>query len=223
MIRYTENILCETKVIGDCIIKVMVVTVTGSTTNGKKLSEEDLDNCLEGCEEVEKLGKAKEKLLNFVESKMAVIAPNVSALLGSTIAAQLIGLAGGLEGLTKIPSCNVQVMGKNVEALSGFSSAATMKNTGLIFFCKLIQSCPPYLQRKALRVTAAKITLATRMDLTKSCPDGSQGQKWYQEIEDKIEKWQELPSQRAKKALPIPGDFKKKKRGGRRFRKAKEK
>lgn len=37
------------------------------------------------------------------------IAPNLSAAVGTEIAAQLMGVAGGLVNLSKMPACNVQV------------------------------------------------------------------------------------------------------------------
>jgi U4/U6 small nuclear ribonucleoprotein PRP31 len=88
---------------------VMVVSVTGSTTPGKPLSEEALSRALEGCEEFLGLCEAKGALLSFVEGRMSVIAPNVCAIIGSRIAAQLMGLAGGLVSMSRIPSCNLQV------------------------------------------------------------------------------------------------------------------
>ena len=40
---------------------------------------------------------------------MNVLAPNLSAIVGTTTAAKLLGVAGGLAGLGKMPSCNVHV------------------------------------------------------------------------------------------------------------------
>ncbi len=40
---------------------------------------------------------------------MNIIAPNVCSIVGARIAAQLLGLAGGLHALAMMPSCNVQV------------------------------------------------------------------------------------------------------------------
>ena len=45
------------------------------------------------------LEEEKAKLLNFIESRMNKIAPNVCVIIGSRIAAQLIGLSGGLVAL----------------------------------------------------------------------------------------------------------------------------
>lgn len=45
----------------------------------------------------------------YVSSRMNVLAPNLSAIVGTTTAAKLLGVAGGLAGLAKMPSCNVHV------------------------------------------------------------------------------------------------------------------
>jgi hypothetical protein len=41
---------------------------------------------------------------------MNVLAPNLSAIVGTTTAAKLLGVAGGLSALAKMPSCNVHVL-----------------------------------------------------------------------------------------------------------------
>jgi hypothetical protein len=45
----------------------------------------------------------------YVSSRMNMLAPNLSAIVGTTTAAKLLGVAGGLGGLAKMPSCNVHV------------------------------------------------------------------------------------------------------------------
>jgi U4/U6 small nuclear ribonucleoprotein PRP31 len=40
---------------------------------------------------------------------MNVLAPNLSAIVGTTTAAKLLGVAGGLSALAKMPACNVHV------------------------------------------------------------------------------------------------------------------
>lgn len=98
---------------------VMVVSVTGSTTAGKQLSEADLSQVVRGCEEVLQLHQDKGFLLAFVESRMTSLAPNICALIGARFAAQLVGLAGGVVALSKIPACNIEVMGQEKRHLAG--------------------------------------------------------------------------------------------------------
>ena len=49
------------------------------------------------------------QIIKFVEGRMHQIAPNMSAAIGSEVAARLMGVAGGLLSLSKMPACNVQV------------------------------------------------------------------------------------------------------------------
>mmetsp|Transcript_7586 Transcript_7586/g.19403 ORF Transcript_7586/g.19403 Transcript_7586/m.19403 type:complete len:508 (-) Transcript_7586:170-1693(-) len=203
---------------------VISVSMTGSTTSGQPLSEADLEQCIKACEEATKLEEARNSVLEFVETRMKAIAPNICAIIDTTLAAQLMGLAGGLAALSKIPACNVQTLGQQKnENRSGFGSAAAMPHAGLIYYATVVQNVPPYLRMKALKVTAAKVTLAARIDLHMSEPSGSAGARMRQEVDDKFEKWEEPQKARMKKALPVPDDKPRKKRGGKRARKLKEK
>lgn len=88
---------------------VMVVSVTASTTAGQPLSEENLQKLLHACDVALQLDKDKADILKLVQMKMHHIAPNLSAAVGTEIAARLMGIAGGLTNLSKMPACNVQV------------------------------------------------------------------------------------------------------------------
>jgi hypothetical protein len=87
----------------------MVVSVTASTTSGKQLSEENLRRVLGAADMALQLDADKADILRLVQLKMHHIAPNLSAAVGTEIAAKLMGVAGGLTSLSKMPACNVQV------------------------------------------------------------------------------------------------------------------
>ncbi|CAM9142641.1 unnamed protein product [Ectocarpus fasciculatus] len=201
---------------------VMVVSVTGSTGNNTRLSEHDLGECLKGCEEMLLLEEAKATMLRFVESRMGRIAPNTCNLVGARVAAQLIGLAGGLEALSRIPSCNIQVMGQEKRHLSGFSNAAAMPHTGVLHFAEPVQRCPPDFRRKVLKMLAGKVALAARVDSYKNHADGHDGERMRREFDESVDKLLEPHKARTKKALPIPEEKKRNKRGGKRVRRWKE-
>ena len=50
--------------------------------------------------------------------------------LGASVAAKLMGVAGGLVALTKMPSCNIMLLGSQKRTLTGFSSTAINPHTG---------------------------------------------------------------------------------------------
>uniref|UniRef100_M4C0I9 Nop domain-containing protein n=1 Tax=Hyaloperonospora arabidopsidis (strain Emoy2) TaxID=559515 RepID=M4C0I9_HYAAE len=203
---------------------VIGISVTGSGTSGKPLGVEELKICMEACDELLSLEKDKKMILRFVESRMKYLAPNVSQLVGTRIAAQLVGLAGGVAELARIPSCNLQVLGQEKKVLSGFSSAAALKHTGVVFFTDLVQNMPPSLRMKACRAVAGKLALMARVDSQPHQHDteGLVGARFRTELVEKMEKWQEPQKAKTKKALPIPDEKPSRKRGGKRYRKMKE-
>ena len=153
---------------------------------------------------------------------MAFIAPNLSAIVGASVAAKLMGAAGGLTALSKMPAGHIQLLGQQKKTLSGFSQTSTLPHTGIIFYSDVVQDLPPDLRRKTARVVGSKCALAARVDSFHEYPDGKMGQDFRDEIEKKIEKFQEPPPVKKTKALPAPIEAPKKRRGGRRVRKQKE-
>ncbi len=65
--------------------------------------------------------------MQLISQEMERIAPNVTALVGSTIASLLLVSTGSLESLSKVPSCNLQVIGKETESKSIESDYSTEK------------------------------------------------------------------------------------------------
>ncbi|ODN02044.1 U4/U6 small nuclear ribonucleoprotein Prp31 [Orchesella cincta] len=200
---------------------IMVVSVTASTTQGQKLSEDELNTVFEGCDMALELNDIKSKIYQYVESRMAFIAPNLSVIVGAGTAAKLMGIAGGLTRLSKMPSCNIQVLGQQKKTLSGFSQVTALPHAGFIYFCDLVQEAPPDLRRKLARIVAGKCALAARVDACHESTTGQVGQMFKEEIEKKYEKLQEPPPVKSIKPLPKPVDPPRKRRGGKRVRKMK--
>ncbi|KAF4354052.1 hypothetical protein F8388_002452 [Cannabis sativa] len=191
---------------------IMVVSVTASTTSGKPLPEEVLQKTIDACDRALALDSAKKKVLDFVESRMGYIAPNLSAIVGSAVAAKLMGTAGGLSSLAKMPSCNVQLLGAKKKNLAGFSTATSQFRIGYIEQTEIFQTTPPPLKMRASRLLASKATLAARVDSIRGDPSGNTGRVLREEIRKKIEKWQEPPPAKQPKPLPVPDSEPKKKR-----------
>jgi len=218
-----ENVKNNEKLLGYLTqATVMVVSVTASTTQGKHLSKEELDTVASACDMAMELHESKTKIFEYVESRMAFIAPNVSAILGAAIAAKLMGAAGGLTKLSKMPSNTIALLGQSKDRRSGFSTATQLPHTGMVYFSSLVQDTPPDLRRKVSRIVAAKVTLAARVDSFHQSTDGGVGVAFREEIARRVDKLQEAPSSKAVRTLPVPLDAPKKKRGGRRVRQMKE-
>ena len=53
------------------------------------------------------------------------------------------GIAGGLTNLSKMPACNLMLLGAQRRTLSGFSSTSLLPHTGFIYHCDVVQCLPP--------------------------------------------------------------------------------
>ncbi|EPX75179.1 U4/U6 X U5 tri-snRNP complex subunit Prp31 [Schizosaccharomyces octosporus yFS286] len=201
---------------------VMVIATTSTTTTGRPLSESMIENVKLGCIAIEELSTTKTKIIDYVQSRISVVAPNLSILVGSTTAANLIGIAGGLTRLGKFPACNLPALGKKRLTTIGINNPAVSGDYGFLYMSGIVQKTPPDARKQAIRVLAAKVALAARIDSIHEFSDGSFGVQTRTEVEKKIEKLLEPPSQRPVVALPVPDDKPKRRRGGRRIRKMKE-
>lgn len=106
---------------------------------------------------------------------------------------------------------NVGVAGKSVELHVGWISQTTY-----------VLKTPMGLRRRVARYLANKVVLVARMDCQKESRDGKMGRDMAKEVEDKINLWLQPPPTVTKKALPTPLEPAKKRRGGRRYRKEKD-
>jgi U4/U6 small nuclear ribonucleoprotein PRP31 len=189
--------------------QIMTISVAGSTTSGRPLSDEEWQNVQEAIGYMEKLMEVQEELQLFVESSMESLVPSVSALIGPSMAARLLGLAGGLQELTKIPSCNLAVVGQtkvNTESRAGLSGVSIKQHSGLLAESDIVRSVPKSFQKKALKVVSAKLALAIRYDFvnvnTGRPRSATTGLKLKAELNEKFEKWQEPDKAPTSKALP---------------------
>jgi U4/U6 small nuclear ribonucleoprotein PRP31 len=122
-------------------------------------------------------------------------------------------------------------------ATSYLSAAGQQRHTGFVYQSPIVQGAPPELRKKVQRTVASKLVLAGRVDLERKCRDGKQsqmvfalacpridvihnlgafGQELYEKLVKHIEKMAEPPPSKITKALPIPQETNRKKRGGRR-------
>lgn len=122
---------------------IMVVSVTASTTQGSLLTDFEKQQINEACDMAMELNNFKLKIYEYVESRMAFIAPNISIIVGASIAAKMMGVAGGLTRLSKIPACNVLLLGQQKKTLSGFSQVTMLPHTGFVYFSDIVQNTPP--------------------------------------------------------------------------------
>ncbi|MCJ1312984.1 U4/U6-U5 snRNP complex subunit prp31 [Agyrium rufum] len=201
---------------------LMVVTVEATTSQGRSLTDQELATVMSACKMSLSLDRAKKTLTEYVQSRMNVFAPNLTALIGSLTAAQLLNFAGGLKGLAHTPACNIPPLGSKKSTQTGFATNVGVRHQGFLYHSPLIRGIPADLKKQAMRIVAAKTVLAARVDRVHESPDGSKGEELKQQCLDRLDKLTEPPPNKGPRALPAPDDKPSRKRGGRRARKAKE-
>ncbi|RDL42100.1 Nop [Venustampulla echinocandica] len=201
---------------------VMIVTVEATTTKGRDMSTDELERVMRACDMTLALDRAKKTLTDYVQSRMNLFAPNLTALIGSLTAAQLLNFAGGLTGLAKTPACNLPPLGSKKQSGTGFATNVGVRQQGFLYHSPIIRGIPNDLKRQAMRIVSAKVVLAARVDRVHSSADGSTGEELKASCLERLEKLTEPPPNKGQRALPAPDDKPARKRGGRRARKAKE-
>ena len=191
----------------------------------KPISKESENSIHELYEKLLNFFNYKTILLNFISNNMEYLAPNLTALLGSEIAAKLISEAGGLDELAKTPSGNILNMGRHELNLEGFSTMNKFNN-GYLTELNEYKNAINSMKIKILRRYANKTALAARKDAF-MVNDNNNNEKYGENIKkvifDKIEKIKNDVQPVLKKPLPRPDAKPRRKRGGKRVRGLKKK
>ncbi|KAJ8436938.1 hypothetical protein Cgig2_017363 [Carnegiea gigantea] len=82
---------------------IMVASITASTSPDKPLAENVLQQVFKACARALDLDLSRMKLFDFTESRMGCVAPNLSAVVGISVAAKLVGTAGDLLAIASFP------------------------------------------------------------------------------------------------------------------------
>lgn len=186
------------------------------------LNDQDMAKIAHACTMCLELSSFLDEVAAFISQRLSKFAPNVSALIGPVATSQLLISTGSLKLLALTPSCNLPSFGVRDLLSQTKTHSNFVRATGYLYYCDLVKSLPPEIVKLALRILSGKVVLAARIDLSGSSPQAEMGEKYRLEVQKKIDQLLTPPDQAAVKALPVPKEQKSKKRGGRRFRKMKE-
>lgn len=119
----------------------------------------------------------------------------------------------------------MQVLGQRKRINAGLSSSNIGANQGFVYGAPMVTALPPEHRRKGAKLVANKVALLARFDAygTSDSRDGGQGARMRDDMQRTLEKQLEPPPAAISKPLPKPDAAAKKRRGGARFRKQKEK
>ncbi|KAK4773511.1 hypothetical protein SAY87_028530 [Trapa incisa] len=142
---------------------------------GTEVSDLDLINIRELCDQVLSLSEYRAQLYDYLKSRMNSIAPNLTALVGELVGARLIAHGGSLVNLAKQPGSTIQILGAEKALFRALKTKHATPKYGLIYHASLIGQAAPKLKGKISRSLAAKTALAIRCDALGDNQDNSMG------------------------------------------------
>ena len=159
------------------------------------------------------LYETRSKIEAYLAEIMTSNGPNLASVAGTLLGARLISLAGGFERLAYFPSSTVQVIGANRALFKHLRARAPSPKHGIIFNHPLIKNAPWWQRGRIARAVAAKISLASRIDLYSGKLDESLEVELARKIEV-IRLANPKPPKKSKKSIGVKSVSKKVRRHG---------
>jgi nucleolar protein 56 len=168
-----------------------------SKSMGANIDDSDLAVLQSFCGLMLELYKFREKSENYVEDCLKQVAPNMTAIVGASLSARLISIAGSLENLAKMPASTLQVLGAEKALFRSLKTGARPPKHGVIFQHTAIHQSPRWQRGKIARALSGKLSIAARVDAFKG---DFIGEKLRDNVNKKIDEIKE----RYKTAPPPP-------------------
>ena len=139
-------------------------TIEYDGSNGADIEEDDLIILNNFVKSIYQLQKSREEIINYINSKMVKIAPNLTDLVGASLGAKLISHSGGIKNLALYPASTIQIMGAEKALFRHMKTGDRPPKHGLIYQHPKIRGCKWWNRGKISRILALKISLAVKRD-----------------------------------------------------------
>jgi len=131
---------------------------------GANLDDADLGILQSFCGLMLDLYKFREKAEGYVNECLKQVAPNMTAIVGASLSARLMSIAGSLENLAKMPASTLQVLGAEKALFRSLKTGARPPKHGVIFQHTAIHQSPRWQRGKIARALSGKLSIAARVD-----------------------------------------------------------
>lgn len=163
---------------------------------GTEISEEDIFNIKNLCDQVIEMSKTRDELYSYLKERMAMVAPNLTVLVGELVGARLIAHAGSLLNLAKHPASTVQILGAEKALFRALKTKHDTPKYGLLYHASLITSSQTKNKGKLSRMLAASSALAIRVDALAETSDSTLGVEKRAKLESRVRQLDEKAARR---------------------------
>ena len=202
--------------------KVQMLSLVREKSRGGDITDENLLMVQSLAKNILELFDMRKNLEEQIDTQMKEIAPNITAVLGTTVGARILAKAGSLVRLSSMPASTIQVLGAEKALFRALKTGSNPPKHGLLFQHAVVHAAPRWQRGKIARAIAAKAAIAARVDVHGGGLNNTLLDKLnirVKEIEEKYEKPVKKPQQ---ENMPKSGsnfdrnrDFKQKKKSDR--------
>lgn len=184
-----DKLASLTEIVGDEELARAVIAAAKSSM-GVDCSVVDMVNIVNFTQRMVRLAEYRAKLAKYLTDKMSIVAPNLSALIGDSVAARLISKAGSLTNLAKSPASTVQILGAEKALFRALKTKGNTPKYGLIYHSTFIGRADAKNKGRISRYLANKCSIATRIDSFSDEPNPAYGLKLREQVEERLQFYQ---------------------------------
>ncbi|KAJ9583605.1 hypothetical protein L9F63_022049, partial [Diploptera punctata] len=166
--------------------KAQAILDASRSSMGMDISPIDLLNIEMFASRVVGLADFRQRLSEYLRTKMSDVAPNLAALIGEQVGARLIAHAGSLTNLAKYPASTVQILGAEKALFRALKTRSNTPKYGLLFHSTFIGRAGLKNKGRISRYLANKCSIASRIDCFSEQPTNVFGEKLRQQVEDRL-------------------------------------
>jgi nucleolar protein 56 len=144
--------------------KVEMLTLVTEKSRGGEISDANLAIVQSLAKQILELFDLRKNLEEHVETEMRKIAPNLSAVLGTSVGARILARAGSIKNLATMPASTIQVLGAEKALFRSLKTGSQPPKHGLLFQHTLVHAAPRWQRGKIARAIAGKAAIASRVD-----------------------------------------------------------
>ena len=178
--------------------KIQMLSVVKGKSRGGDITDENLLMVQALAKNILELFDMRKNLETQIDTQMEEIAPNITAVLGTTVGARILAKAGSLVKLSKMPASTIQVLGAEKALFRALKTGSNPPKHGLLFQHAVVHAAPRWQRGKIARAIAAKAAIAARVDVHGAGLNKTLLEKLnirVKEIEEKYEKPVKKPQQ----------------------------
>ena len=128
--------------------KVQMLSLVKEKSRGGDITEKNLQIVQNLAKNILELFDLRNELEKQVDEQMNEVAPNLSAVLGTTVGARILAKAGSLQKMATMPASTIQVLGAEKALFRALKTGSNPPKHGLLFQHAVVHAAPRWQRAK---------------------------------------------------------------------------